>query len=705
MPKRICFILFCLFLSQRLGAQNKVNIDSLIEITTASTDFVEKARYANIISKELLESQSYGIALEYAKSAEEFIGGNNSEKALYTLAEAKSLQGKALTKIGDYPGALKTLLDGESIYNRLLEKEKSAKKIQQIKKLLAESSNDRGRAHMSQHNFEKAEKNFIRGLQTFSELKDKQGIADSYNHFGNLMFNYGNLDSALTYYHKSLVLREELDDKKGISGSYNNIGLCYQIKGRIEQNNEDYKNSKKSIYKALEYYTRSLDITRELGNKFDVASTCINLGRFYAEFEMYEEAEAYLNEAIQLSGEIGATTRLKDAYETMAYMYEDMKDKETALNFYRRYKSVIDSLSSFQMQRELSMLEVRSEFEKQSIEERNRILKEKELKSARSQLIMWFTIGGLVLVLGFTLFLYTRFRVISKQKGLIEEQNLALEGANQEINKQNKKITDSINYAKTIQNAILNSKDKEGIGEHFIFFRPRDVVSGDFYWSHITQDNKVIWTAADCTGHGVPGALMSMIGTSLLNEIVIENGVIESDKILIELRKLLIKTFGQTEASLSKDGMDMALCIWDKKDNTLQFAGANNPIYIIRDNIAKSNISVPGRLRYHTDHLAEIRGDKQSISFEEGKDGIFTKNTIQLEDGDILVCFSDGYPDQFGGPDQKKFSYPKFKDLLVEIRDKPMSAQLSAIESAYDDWKKSEDQIDDVCVFGVKIST
>lgn len=707
MISRILFILSLALITLSTQAQGLKNIDSLIAATTNSSDFLEKAKIANLIADQLNGSQSYGVALEYARSAEEFIGGNKSKEAIGVLAEAKHHQGRSLTQIGDYSGALQAILDGEALYNQLLETETSQTIIKQIKRKLADSFNDRGLVHLRQKNYAKAEDNYFRALQILAALKDKKGIADSYNNTGKLLFTGGNIDSALVYYNKSLNLRLEIGDKKGVSGSYNNIGLCYQVLGSIHQANGQYGKSKTEIYNALDYFKKSLELTKEIGNKFEIAGTSINLGRFYIQFEMYDEAQIYIQEGIRYSKEIGASARLKDAYETMAFMYEDLDNPQKALEYYKLYKSASDSLTIFQKQQELEMLEAQSEFEKQSIEDRNRQNREKELleeKNAKNQLIIWFTVGGLVVVISLSFFLFSRFRVISKQKSLIEDQNKALEGANREINKQNKKITDSINYAKTIQNAILQSKNKIGLGEHFIFFKPRDVVSGDFYWSHTSPDgNKVIWTAADCTGHGVPGALMSMIGTSLLNEIVIEKGLTSADKILNELRVLLIKTFGQTQSSISKDGMDLALCVWDKAKQELQFSGANNPLYLIRKGIADSGFTAKGRVRFHENDLAEIRGDKQSISFEEGKTGIFTRNTIKLQKDDILITFSDGYPDQFGGPDQKKFTYPRFKDLLIQIQKETLGTQAQIIESTYKEWMGTEDQIDDVCVFGVKI--
>lgn len=695
-----------LFLTFSIYAQEKyVNVDSLLERTTQSDNYIEKAKFANLIAEQLNAEESYAVALEYSKSAEGFIVGDNSKEALTVLIEVKKQQGIALTNIGDYSGALKAYIEEGNTIEKLLSKEKKSEQRNALKKKQAQCFNDRGVVHLRQHNLKDAENSYINALKILSEVQDQSGMALCYNNFGNLMLNYGDPDSALSYYGISLEIREKLQDKKGISGSYNNIGICYQIIGRIHLQNEDHEEAKENIWIALDYFSRSLDITKELGNRFDIARTSINLGRFYAEFQMYEEAETHLLESINYCQEIGASDRLKNAYETMAYMYEDRNIPELALYYHKLYKDVNDSLNTFQERTQLSMLEAKAALDKQQEELRKeRILNIERAKQRNDNLqtILWISLSGLVIVISLTGFLFNRFRVISKQKDLIEQQNTALEGANNEIKKQNKKITSSIDYAKTIQNAILGSKDINILGDHFLFFQPKDVVSGDFYWSHAMGD-KVIWTVADCTGHGVPGALMSMIGTSLLNEVVIEKGITDAHKILSELKELLIKTLGQSSQSLSRDGMDISLCVLNKSTNELQFAGANNPMYLIRNQFNPSDFVTSKKVRFYKEHLIEFRGDKQSISFEEGKSDQFDVHAVKVLPGDIIVNITDGYPDQFGGPDNKKLSYPRLKDLLLDIKDLDTDQQLLMLTEQFYRWKGNEDQIDDICILGVKI--
>jgi PAS domain S-box-containing protein len=258
-----------------------------------------------------------------------------------------------------------------------------------------------------------------------------------------------------------------------------------------------------------------------------------------------------------------------------------------------------------------------------------------------------------------------------------------------EIEKKNKAIRDSINYAKRIQHAMLPLREeiKSNLPDSFILFKPKDVVSGDFYWFSALGDDIFI-AAADCTGHGVPGALMSMIGNSFLNEIVNEKKILEPAAILDTLRENIIKTLRQRgEESEAKDGMDISLCRISKKTLEMQFAGAFNPLYLIQNG-----------------ELTEVKGDRFPIGYTKGKEGIrFQNHNFQLKKGDLIYLFTDGYADQFGGPKEKKFMYKHFKETLLSIREKPMAGQKEVLDNAIEDWKGPLEQIDDILVIGCRV--
>ena len=278
-------------------------------------------------------------------------------------------------------------------------------------------------------------------------------------------------------------------------------------------------------------------------------------------------------------------------------------------------------------------------------------------------------------------------KVVERTAEVVRQKDIATQQRDQ-IAEQKKSITDSIQYASRIQRALLPSEEyrKEILPEHFILFRPRDIVSGDYYWMK-QKNGKTIVVAADCTGHGVPGAFMSMLGVAFLNEIANRDDINQANEILNSLRNHVIKALHQTgKEGESKDGMDIALCVIDADRKKLQFAGAYNPLYLIRNN-----------------ELTQVKADRMPIGFYF-KEGIeFKSNEVELEKDDKLYIFSDGFADQFGGETGRKFMAKKFKQLLVDINQKPMAEQRDILDTTIDNWRGDIEQIDDVLVIGMKI--
>ncbi|MBK7130810.1 MAG: SpoIIE family protein phosphatase [Crocinitomicaceae bacterium] len=277
-------------------------------------------------------------------------------------------------------------------------------------------------------------------------------------------------------------------------------------------------------------------------------------------------------------------------------------------------------------------------------------------------------------------------KIVQERTHEIAEQNHLLEHQKAEIEEKTNDILDSIKYAKRIQNTILPGEDKLRQifdHDHFVLYKPKDIVSGDFYWA-ARFENKTIFSAIDCTGHGVPGAFVSIVGFNGLNRTVNEFKLRQPAAILDKLTDLVVDTFSQSESNI-KDGMDIGLCAIDNETLKLEFSGANNPLLLVREKEA-----------------IELKPDKQPIGeFEERKP--FTNHEIQLQSGDCVYVFSDGYADQFGGPKGKKLKYKALKDLLVEISQLEMKEQLTRLDQAFNAWKGEYEQLDDVCLFGVKI--
>jgi serine phosphatase RsbU (regulator of sigma subunit) len=317
----------------------------------------------------------------------------------------------------------------------------------------------------------------------------------------------------------------------------------------------------------------------------------------------------------------------------------------------------------------------------------------------KQKLIIYFIVFALLLVSFLGYYIYRSYkikkeanirleeknRIISMQKDEIAQQRDLAEAQRDQIAYQKKHITDSIMYAKRIQTALIPSlelfSDKL---EHFVLYKPLAIVSGDFYWV-TTQGNKQVIIAADCTGHGVPGAFMSMLGVTLLNEIVNGKHILMPDQIIENLREGVIKSLKQVaEEESIKDGMDIAVCVVDFDENALYYAGANNPLYLVRNS-----------------ELTHYRADKMPAAIHY-KMHPFTLHRIDLQKGDAFYIFSDGYSDQFGGPNQKKFMSNQLKETLVKIAGEPMLKQGEKLNEIFEGWRGDSSQVDDVTLIGVR---
>ncbi|MCK4464806.1 MAG: SpoIIE family protein phosphatase [Bacteroidales bacterium] len=257
-----------------------------------------------------------------------------------------------------------------------------------------------------------------------------------------------------------------------------------------------------------------------------------------------------------------------------------------------------------------------------------------------------------------------------------------------EIARQKKEIIYSFEYASLIQSALLTPDNliNKILPNHFILYLPKDIISGDFYWA-FQMDTNILFASADCTGHGIPGAFMSILGISFLNDIMTEKCQLKANRILNQLREKIMKALHQTGGGgESKDGMDIALCIFNPQTLELQYSGANNPLYLIRNNL-----------------LEEIKPDKMPIGVSGTMEQSFTNHNLQLEPRDMIYVFSDGFADQFGGPLGKKFKYKPFKQLLLDIHKRPLPDQKTHLVSIFQNWKGNLDQVDDILIMGVKI--
>lgn len=533
-------------------------------------------------------------------------------------------------------------------------------------------------------------------------------VASSINNKANSYYLDHEYEESLSIRSEALQIRLELGDSSAIGDTYNDLGETYAILGQLDS--------------ALYYLHRSLDIKQSIGDLEMVALSSLNLGKTYLKLDDLRQAEHYLYISETHADSIGALPYLMEIYNQLATIKQQQGDLVNAYAYLQNYTLFRDSLISIENERNINRLSKEFETEKkelqiQSLEEINE--REKALseeRDARNNLIIWFVSIGLGLVIVFTIFLFNRFQITQKQKSIIESQKDEVEHQKELVEEKNKEITDSILYAKRLQEAILPPQRwmQEHLPNSFVLFMPKDIVSGDFYWmesfarsSEIASDG-VFFAAADCTGHGVPGAMVSVVGANGLNRCVNEFTLQEPRLILDQLTDLVIDNFSRSEEEV-KDGMDIALCCLTSNadhQKVLQYAGANNPLYLIRKGAAPLQ-STDGTthepvLNQGDKRLYEIKATKQPIGQYHARQP-FEQHELILQSGDACYVFSDGFADQFGGPKGKKFKYKPFKRLLMEISNEDSPTQHDRLQEAFEAWRGQLEQVDDVCVIGVRI--
>ncbi|MCW8897227.1 MAG: tetratricopeptide repeat protein [Flavobacteriales bacterium] len=620
------------------------------------------------------------------------------EKGDFTLAIKYNLQSLAIKReIGDLKGEASSFNNIGQIYqdkgDMALAIKNYTRSLQLKEELkdkpgMAKTLNNIGSLYYLQKEAKKALEYYSKSILIYEEVNEQYGVAGVLQNIGNLYDDNLDFDKALEYHFKSLKIKVNIGDKNGIANSYNNIGFVFK-------NKKDYN-------KALEYFNKSVELKKEMGDKQGLSSTYNNIGDVYRELTHYKKSLEFSSLALNLAKEIEGVGEILDASNVLYLSYKSLGMNSQALEMYELYVGMKDSLEREENQKELIRQEYKYSYEKKAAADSVSYAKEKQIKTAeiekqKAQLKakrnqQYGLYGGLLLVLVFAVFMYNRFKVTQKQKSLIEEQKELVEKAHKETQKQkeaveevHQEIKDSINYAKRIQSAILPSLKlvKNYLPHSFVLYKPKDVVSGDFYWLE-HKDNYILFAAADCTGHGVPGAMVSVVCNNALNRSVREYGLTNPAEILNKTREIVVQEFEKSDDDV-KDGMDISLCSLDFNNQSLKWCGANNPLWVVRNQ-----------------ELMEFKPNKQPIGKADNLQP-FTTHTIELQKGDAIYVFTDGFADQFGGPKGKKFMYKPFKELLLSIQDKTMDEQKIMLEKHFEDWKGSLEQVDDVCVIGIRV--
>jgi serine phosphatase RsbU (regulator of sigma subunit) len=432
---------------------------------------------------------------------------------------------------------------------------------------------------------------------------------------------------------------------------------------------------------AISYYQRALAIMEKMQHNSGVALSLIEIAQAHNKKGEKDKAQEYATRSLAIAKTVGFPPRIEQAARLLHKLFAAKGDYKNAYEMFQLSVSMRDSIQNENNRKAAYKQQINYEFEKKEA-----IAKQEQELNAYRQ--FWIQVICVIIFVGLITLAFIMYRRYKSKKRTSEQ----LEQKNKIIEDKNKDITDSINYAKRIQDAMLPAKEIKYkiFPEAFVLFAPKYVVSGDFYW-FCEKNGKRLIAAVDCTGHGVPGAFMSMIGNAFLNEIVIQKGITEPGQILSELRYKVIEALKQKGAEgETRDGMDMALLSFEPNGTMVEFAGANNPVWISRHENGKYR-------------MEEVMGDKRPIGFFRGQGLPFTNHRIKLSKGDTVYVFTDGYADQFGGPKGKKFKYKQLQELLLSIQERSMQEQEAILTETLNSWKGGLEQIDDILVIGVRV--
>ena len=571
--------------------------------------------------------------------------------------------GTVFENLSKYDSALKYYFDAQKISESIPDT-----------RLIAYGKSSLASVYFTMKNYEKALEYYKDAAELFEESGNKYGSLKMYISLGQTAAEMDSTDQAIDYYDKALKISisiESLNDEAFISYAMAQL-LEYQ---------GDFDSARPKYEKAYRIY-------KETDSRDNIVLTLVALARLKNLSYDFRAAEKYLEEAEAAAKEINSVASGVDIYRELSMSYTGLKDFKKAFYYLNRYSELKDSLMNVEKQKQI--LELQTQYETEKKEKENEILRKdrKILQTTRNSLI----IGALMLAL-IVIVIFRSLLIKKRDNRILKEQKEEINRQKEIVESQKTSITDSIRYARRIQSAMLTPDDSvnQYLSDAFVLYLPRDIVSGDFYWVRKLNDNKVVVCVADCTGHGVPGAFMSMLGMSLLNDIIsVNNTLIINNKfnpsdILNELRERVKNSLRQTgKEGEARDGMDLSLCLLDREAGLLKYSGANNPVYIVTDGT-----------------LTELKATRNPIGIYLNEIS-FTDHSLEIMPGSIVYMFSDGYSDQLG-KEGSKFLSKNFKKLLSEISSGSLSEIREILYKKHLDWREGEEQVDDILILGFRI--
>lgn len=625
-------------------------------------------------------------------------------KALDIYKEINNKQGIAVESIN-----LGYLYRQDGNITKAIESYHKALKIQieiNDKLGVATSYNNIGFIFDNQDEPVKALEYYNKALDCYLSIKNKDGIANTCLNIAYIYKAYGDplcKDSkkecqtfankiAISYLNKSAKIYEEINDKIGLANSLNLLGGIYDVYGDPEcaDSQECLKSSSK---KALAYYEKALTLRIEANNLAGISLSYGSLAEYMFQRGDLNLALDYGTKSMNSAKELGSPEKIQEAAFILKRIYEKQKQFQKSLGMYELYIQMRDTIENEETKKSVLKKGFQIEYEKKATADSVRVSEEKkvtnaQLKQEKTQRFALY--GGILLVGLFGVFMFNRFKITKKQNHLIQLQKTELQKQKELVEEHQKETLDSIHYAKRIQTALIANSDfiTQHIPDNFIYFNPKDIVSGDFYWATKHKD-KFYLAVCDSTGHGVPGAFMSLLNMGFLSEAIKEKNIEKPNEIFNYVRERLISTISDGG---QKDGMDgILICVESpslvERDGRVRitYAAANNEPILIRNN-----------------EIVELPKDKMPVGKGE-KTEMFSLQSVELQFGDALYLYTDGFADQFGGPKGKKFKYKPLNELLLSIKDSALPEQKERLETAFSNWQGNQEQVDDVLIIGIKI--
>ena len=623
------------------------------------------------------------------------------------------------------------LLDiARSIYNTLpdssIEYCEEAKEIslhQNLEVELAKSLICETRYTLLKGDLKASIQNLNQAILLFEKNNDKKGLAASYSLKSNACGRLGKENEELDYLLKSKQLYESISVISGLASSLQDLSNVYCSRGNYQKALQSLQELKKlnqpesshdffteinygSIYyktnkiqEALLHFEKAVKIAQHYKMLDSEITGLTHLAECFQNLNNSEKAQYYYTEALNLASENKLLVEEKDALSGIVNLFENEKNYNKAFFSLKRLKLIEDSLFNIEKIKSINDIEHKLELsvKEKIIAEQSLSLEKEKVALASSKNNTLMLIAGLVIVVIAFGFLFYYNNKTKKLFALIQKQKIEVESQKEIIEIKNKDVMDSIHYAKYIQGSMLPSAKamNQLFPENFVLYKPKDVVAGDFYWTE-KINNKPILAVCDCTGHGVPGAMVSIVACNALNRAIKEFKLSNPALIFDKVNELMQETFSKSDYEVN-DGMDGVLCVFDYDTMKLHIAAANNPIWIVSQPTIKTDLwEEPWQ-------LSQISADKQPIGKFKEEVTPFSLKTVSVEKGEMIYLFSDGYADQFGGPKGKKFKYKQLQELLTSIAKLPITEQHTVLNETITNWQGNLDQVDDILIVGIRI--